>query len=128
LVSETGSETLEEDVVDCWLTKIVSFFSVGEAWYLQMVARPCAPSQQGNPSQWLVRLTANATVATALGSNLAFTDTVQSEGRQMKQCRKLYMKSVLRIRIRDPVPFGPLDPGSGIGFFRIPDPGSDHYY
>jgi len=32
---------------------------------------------------------------------------------------KLY--TVLRIRIRDPVPFGPLDPGSGIGFFRIPD-------
>ncbi len=26
--------------------------------------------------------------------------------------------------IRDPVPFWPLDPGSGIGFFRIPDLGS----
>ncbi len=25
-------------------------------------------------------------------------------------------------RIRDPVPFCPPDPGSGIGFFRIPDP------
>ncbi len=32
--------------------------------------------------------------------------------------------AVLRIRIRDQVPFWPLDPGSGIGFFRIPDPGS----
>ncbi len=39
--------------------------------------------------------------------------------------------SVLRIRIRDPrsgirdpVPFWPLDPGSEIGFFRIPDLGS----
>jgi hypothetical protein len=34
--------------------------------------------------------------------------------------------SVLRIRIRDPVPFLPLDPGSGTGFFRsrIPDPGA----
>ncbi len=34
---------------------------------------------------------------------------------------------VLRIRIGDPVPFWPLDPGSGIGFFpgsRISDPGS----
>jgi hypothetical protein len=30
--------------------------------------------------------------------------------------------AVLRIRIRDPVPFRPLDPGSGIGLFRIPDP------
>jgi hypothetical protein len=30
------------------------------------------------------------------------------------------------LRIRDPVPFRPLDPGSGIGFFRtrISDPGS----
>ncbi len=33
-------------------------------------------------------------------------------------------KTVLRIRIRDPVPFWPLDPGSGIGFFWIPDLGS----
>ncbi len=33
-------------------------------------------------------------------------------------------QAVLRIRIRDPVPFWPLDPGSGIGFFRISDPGS----
>ncbi len=30
--------------------------------------------------------------------------------------------AVLRIRIRDPMSFWPLDPGSGIGFFRIPDP------
>jgi hypothetical protein len=28
------------------------------------------------------------------------------------------------LRIRDLVPFWPLDPGSGIGFFRIPDLGS----
>ncbi len=34
------------------------------------------------------------------------------------------MPAVLRIRIRDPVTFWPLDPGSGIGFFRISDPGS----
>ncbi len=27
------------------------------------------------------------------------------------------------LRIRDPVPFWPLNPGSGIGFFRIPDLG-----
>ncbi len=37
-------------------------------------------------------------------------------------CRadRLAFRSVLRIR--DPVPFCPPDPGSGIGFFRIPDP------
>ncbi len=34
------------------------------------------------------------------------------------------LSAVLRIRIRDPVPFWPLDPGSRIGFFRIPDLGS----
>ncbi len=38
--------------------------------------------------------------------------------------RKISIKTVLRIRIRDPVPFWPLDPGSGIGFFQIPDLGS----
>ncbi len=32
------------------------------------------------------------------------------------------LKTVLRIRIQDPVPFWPLDPGSGIGFSRIPYP------
>jgi hypothetical protein len=40
--------------------------------------------------------------------------------------RMLVILSVLRIRIRDPGSgaFWPLDPGSGIGFFRIPDLGS----
>jgi len=33
-------------------------------------------------------------------------------------------RAELRIRIRDPVPLRPLDLGSGIGFFRILDPGS----
>ena len=39
-----------------------------------------------------------------------------------KDVEKFVQKAVLRIRIRDPVPFWPLDPGSGLGFFRIPDP------
>jgi hypothetical protein len=30
---------------------------------------------------------------------------------------------VLRIRIRDPVPFDPLDPGAGMGINQDPDPG-----
>ncbi len=38
------------------------------------------------------------------------------------QLRQWY--AVLRIRIRDPVPFWPLDPGSGMGLFRISDSGS----
>ncbi len=38
--------------------------------------------------------------------------------------RKTIFRTVLRSRIRDPVPFWPLDPGSGIGFSgsRIPNP------
>jgi hypothetical protein len=35
---------------------------------------------------WLDRLTANAPVATVLGSIPASVGTVESEGRQMKQC------------------------------------------
>ena len=37
-------------------------------------------------AEWLERLTANAVVATVLGSIPASSDTVKSEGRQMKQC------------------------------------------
>ncbi len=40
----------------------------------------------------------------------------------LREGRQSYYRR--RIRIRDPVPFWPLDPGSGIGFFRIPDLGS----
>jgi hypothetical protein len=36
--------------------------------------------------EWLERLTANAEVATVLSSMPACTNTVESEGRQMKQC------------------------------------------
>jgi hypothetical protein len=37
-------------------------------------------------AEWLERLTANAVVATVLGSIPASSDTVESVGRQMKQC------------------------------------------
>jgi hypothetical protein len=37
-------------------------------------------------SLWLERLTANAPVAMVLGSIPASVGTVESEGRQMKQC------------------------------------------
>jgi len=35
--------------------------------------------------EWLDRLAVDAKIATVLGSILASTDTVESEGRQMKQ-------------------------------------------
>ncbi len=37
-------------------------------------------------AEWLERQTANTIVATVLGSIPASSDTVESEGRQMKQC------------------------------------------
>jgi hypothetical protein len=40
----------------------------------------------GSIAEWLERLTANSEVATVLGSIPASSDTVESEGRQMKQC------------------------------------------
>ncbi len=40
--------------------------------------------------EWLERLTANAEVATVLGSIPASSDTVESEERQMKQCWNQY--------------------------------------
>jgi hypothetical protein len=42
-------------------------------------------SSSGNLAEWLERLTANAEVATVRGSIPAISDTVESEGRQMKQ-------------------------------------------
>ncbi len=44
--------------------------------------------------EWLERLTANAAVATVLGSIPASSDTVESEGRQMKQTRISFVKTV----------------------------------
>ncbi len=45
-------------------------------------------------AEWLERLTAIAVVTTVLGSIPASSDTVESEGWQMKQCWKSYIKSV----------------------------------
>ncbi len=42
--------------------------------------------------EWLERLAVNAKVATVIGSIPASSDTVESEGRQMKQCLITYVK------------------------------------
>ncbi len=42
-------------------------------------------------AEWIERLTANAEVATVLGSIPASSDTVESEGRQMKLCLIKYI-------------------------------------
>ncbi len=46
----------------------------------------------GDLAEWLERLTANAVVATVLGSIPTSSDTVESEGRKMKQCWISYIK------------------------------------
>jgi hypothetical protein len=53
-------------------------------------------------AEWLERLTANAVVATVLGSIPGSSDTVDSEGRQMKQCRIKLKKKILLLD-SDPV-------------------------
>jgi hypothetical protein len=49
---------------------------------------------QMRSSLWLERLTANAPVATVLGLIPASVGTVESEGRQMKQCWIQYVKKI----------------------------------
>ncbi len=57
-------------------------------------------------AKWLERLTANAEVATVLGSIPASSGTVESERRQMKQCwiqyieKKIPKKSPVKIIVR----------------------------
>ncbi len=43
-------------------------------------------------AEWLQSLAVNAKAATVLGSIPASTDTVESEGRQMKQCTYVHTK------------------------------------
>ncbi len=45
-----------------------------------------------NLAEWLERLAVDAQVATVLGSIPPSPDTVESEGRQMKQCWMKYIK------------------------------------
>jgi hypothetical protein len=45
-------------------------------------------------AEWLMRLTFNAKAATVLGSIPASSDTLESEGRQMKQNRKSTLKNL----------------------------------
>ncbi len=49
-------------------------------------------------AKWLERLTANVVVATVLSSIPASSDTVESEGRQMKQCWIEYIKKVKKTK------------------------------
>ncbi len=53
-------------------------------------------------AEWLERLTSNAVVATVLASIPTASDTVESEWRQMKQCRISYIKR------KNPKKSGPL--------------------
>ncbi len=52
----------------------------------KLKSRDIVPLWGWDLAEWLNRLTANAVVATVLCSIPASSDTVESEGRQMKQC------------------------------------------
>jgi hypothetical protein len=61
------------------------------------------------------------TCGSGKAKNLRIRNTVFVTRPKLLQRReKSFLYAVLRIR--DPVPFWSLDPGSGIGFFRIPNP------
>jgi hypothetical protein len=49
-------------------------------------ATPSLPVDATDVAEWLERLTANAKIATVLGSIPASSVTAESEGKQMKQC------------------------------------------
>jgi hypothetical protein len=49
-------------------------------------------------AEWLELLTANAKVATFMSSITASSDTQESEGRQMKQCRIKCIKNLIILK------------------------------
>ncbi len=60
-------------------------------WDLAELWMRSSPVGGWDLAEWLERQTANTVVATVLGSIPASSDTVESEGRQMKQCWILYI-------------------------------------
>ncbi len=64
-----------------------------------------------------------------ISTSYFFTVQTDSKGWKFHQyyCLPIFVSLAL-LRIRDPVPFWPLDPGSGIGFFRIPAPIPSPYF
>jgi hypothetical protein len=81
-------------------------------------------SKSADPCLWLMDPDISFSAYCFLKVHLHHVSKIKSpkEVRKQEEQGFSYCFSVLRIQIRDPVPFWPLDPGSGIGFFRIPDP------
>ncbi len=67
-----------------WPVKQSNVYDCGDVVTVEWVTRCSVAKELG--WEWLERLTANAHVATVLGSIPASVGTVESEGRQMKQC------------------------------------------
>jgi hypothetical protein len=61
-----------------------------------------------------------------LDSEFISRTQIHVQGKEENEQKNVQVPAVLRIQIRDPVLFYPLDPGSGSGmnFFQIPDLGS----
>ncbi len=85
--------------------------------------------------QFIITCTVYSTQRSVLGyfdcsvySILPVLSSMNGSVVSLQYLRKLFnpcWQPVLRIRIRDPVPFWPLDPGNGMVFFRISDPESN---
>jgi hypothetical protein len=57
------------------------------------IHQTCMSTHSGwDLAEWIERLAVNAKIATVLGSTPASSETVESEGRRMKQCWITYMK------------------------------------
>ncbi len=73
-------------------------------------------SRYGNKSFWIDNtVLILPSLATELGQAFWGKRAEKDEGRKKNYKNKRDIRPVLRIRIRDPVPFWPLDPGSGRG-------------
>ncbi len=128
LLRRTKLVSSEDLPVRCICWNIDSTENTHNTW--QNVKNPINEKLSGDSNRWLhEKLSSNilltASVATQQDNCRAWrTFPVHPKGLTNKVA--YIILPVLRIRIRDPVPFWPwtriLDPGSGIGFF--PDPGA----
>ncbi len=87
------------------VTKLAEIW-VGFGIQKKFVPDPGSKKHGWDLAEWLERLAVNAIGATVLGSILASYDTVEYEGRQMKQCWITYIKrkNHKKLRVSDPGP------------------------
>ncbi len=114
-------------LVTRWLSTSGNWLLIG--WAYAEIGYSLAEHTQNLVTRWLsIRETRNTSISISRDANSTITQQLinfwgnlpKSRQNGISRMTVLSLKPVLRIR--DPVPFWPLDPGSGIGFSRIPDP------